>query len=393
MGLPLAYCVCEGHFHLGLRLYMKKLGVIVNPIAGLGGKVGLKGSDGVEVQRKARELGSQPESPRRAVEALKVVSKIKHCIKVIAYPHEMGEEECREAGFSPIVIGSAQSGGTTAEDTENAARQMLAQGVDLLLFAGGDGTARNVCHAVGDKVPALGIPAGVKIHSAVFAITPRSAGEVVALFLQGRLMNIREAEVMDTDEDAFRRGTVSARLYGYLRVPEESRYVQSVKSGGTSAEKEALQGIAADVIDSMDDVNSYYIIGPGTTTRALMDALGLKDTLLGVDVVRDKQIVANDVTENELISLIEGHCAKIIVTVIGGQGLVFGRGNQQLSPRVIRRVGKENIIVIATKAKLASLSGRPLLLDTGDEDLNAELSGYSRVTTGYKDHIMYKVGY
>jgi predicted polyphosphate/ATP-dependent NAD kinase len=372
---------------------MKKLGVIVNPVAGLGGKVGLKGSDGVEVQRMARELGSQPESPRRAVEALKVVSKLKDCIKVITYPYEMGAEECREADFSPIVIGSVQSGGTTAEDTANAARQMVAQGVDLLLFAGGDGTARNVCSAVGDKVPALGIPAGVKIHSAVFAVTPRSAGEVVSLFLQDRLTNIREAEVMDIDEDAFRRGVVSAKLYGYLRVPDESRHIQSIKMGGVPSEKQALQGIATDVIESMDDLDCYYVIGPGTTTRAIMEALRLDNTLLGVDVVLHKQVVAKDVDENQLIDLVTRHKVRIVVTVVGGQGHVFGRGNQQLSPRVVRAVGRNNIIVIATKEKLASLGGRPLLVDTGDEEMNEELSGYIRVITGYRESVIYRIGY
>lgn len=372
---------------------MKKLGVIVNPIAGMGGRVGLKGSDGIEVLRKARELGARPQSPHRTVEALKVVARIKDRIEVVAYPDEMGETECRDAGFPPVVIGAIRRGETTAEDTERAARQMAAQGVDLLLFAGGDGTARNICNAVGDTVPALGIPAGVKIHSGVYAVTPRSAGELAVLFLEGRVRNFREAEVMDIDEDAFRCGVLAARLYGYLRVPEESRYVQRMKAGGVLAEKETLQGIAADVIDSMDNPDCYFIIGPGTTPRGIMEALGLPKTLLGVNVVRNKLLVASDVAEEPLLALIDGSKAKIVVTAIGGQGHVFGRGNQQLSPRVIRAVGRENVIVIATKAKLASLGGRPLLVDTGDEDLNQELSGYVRVTTGYADYAMYKVGW
>lgn len=372
---------------------MKKLGVIVNPVAGMGGRVGLKGSDGIEIICKAKELGARPESPNRTVDALKVVLKIKDRIEVITYPQEMGEDECREAGFSPTVIGSINSGETTSEDTQQAAQEMAAEGVDLLLFAGGDGTARDIYNAIREEVPALGIPAGVKIHSAVYAVTPRSAGEVAAMFLEGRLMNVRGAEVMDIDEEAFRSGVVTAKLYGYLRVPEESKYVQSVKSGGVLAEKAALQGIAADVIDSMDDAECYFIIGPGTTTRLIMENLGLENTLLGIDVVRNQQLVANDVTENQLMDRINGHRAKIVVTVIGGQGHVFGRGNQQLSPRVIREVGRENIIVVATKEKLASLAGRPLLVDTGDENLNEELSGYIRVTTGYADYVMYKVGY
>ena len=372
---------------------MKKLGVIVNPVAGMGGRVGLKGSDGVEILRKAIELGAQPEAPKRAVEALKVVSEIKDDIEIITYPHEMGEDECRAAGLVPQVIGSIKSGETTADDTQQAVEDMAGEGVDLVLFAGGDGTARNVYNALGEKVPVLGIPAGVKIHSAVYAVTPRLAGEVAGMFLKGQLMNIRVAEVMDIDEDAFRSGVVAAKLYGYLRVPEERRYVQSVKSGGIMAEKQHLQGIATYITESMDNDDGYYIIGPGTTTRTIMEDLGLKNTLLGVDVVRKKKLIANDVAEKQLLNFIQGNKAKIVLTVIGGQGHVFGRGNQQLSPRVIREVGKKNITVIATKEKLFSLKGRPLLVDTGDEALNEELSGYFKVTTGYRDYTMYKVGH
>ena len=372
---------------------MKKLGVIVNPVAGMGGRVGLKGSDGIDILRQARKLGAQPESPHRAVDALKVVAQIKDRIEVITCPGEMGEAECRRAGISATVLDSPGSGQTTPEDTHNAAREMAAQGIDLLLFAGGDGTARNVYGAIGDQVPVLGIPAGVKIHSAVYAVSPKYAGEVAVMFLEGKLSVLSEAEGMDIDEDAFRQGVVAARLYGYLRVPQESRYVQSVKAGGARSEKQSLQGIADEVLRLMDEQHGCYIIGPGTTTRAIMQALGLNNTLLGVDTVHNKRLVASDMSEHDLIDIVSRQRATIVVTIIGGQGHVFGRGNQQLSPRVIRAVGKENILVIATKEKLTLLSGRPLLVDTGDEDLNQELSGYMRVTVGYQEYVMYKVGY
>jgi len=372
---------------------MKKLGVIVNPIAGMGGRVGLKGSDGAETLRRARQLGARPESPRRAVEGLEVVSRMRDALEILTYPAEMGEDECREAGFEPRVIGSIRSGETTSEDTEKAAAEMAAAGASLILFAGGDGTARDLCDAIGERTPVLGIPAGVKIHSAAYAVTPSSAGEVATGFLEGRLTETRAAEVMDIDEDAFRQGIVAARLYGYLLVPEERRLLQSVKSGGVQAEKHALRGIAEDLIVGMEGDDRHYIIGPGTTTRSLMERLGLANTLLGVDVIRNGKLVASDVTEAGLLEIVDRHRARIVVTVIGGQGHVFGRGNQQLSPEVIRKVGRENIIVVATKEKLVSLSGRPLLVDTGDEALDQELSGYMRVTTGYRDYVVCKVGY
>jgi predicted polyphosphate/ATP-dependent NAD kinase len=214
------------------------------------------------------------------------------------------------------------------------------------------------------------------------------------MFLEDRLRNTKEAEVMDIDEEAFRSGMVSARLYGYLLVPEEKRFVQSVKSGGIRPEQEVLNGMAGDVIARMDEDGArFYIIGPGTTTRAIMERLGLENTLLGVDVVREKKLVACDVTEAQLTEIVKDNRATIVVTAIGGQGHIFGRGNQQLSPAVLRQVGADNIVIIATKEKLVSLGGRPLLVDTGDEELNSDLSGYIRVTTGFKDYTMYKVGY
>jgi predicted polyphosphate/ATP-dependent NAD kinase len=271
---------------------------------------------------------------------------------------------------------------------------MAAAGVDLILFAGGDGTARNIHNAVGTSVPVLGIPAGVKIHSAVYAVTPSSAGKVASMFLDGRLRSAIEAEVMDIDEEAFRGGTVAAKLYGYLLVPEDKKFIQSVKSGGIRTERESLHAMAGDVIAGMDgEDDCYYIIGPGTTTRAIMDRLGLENTLLGVDVVREKKVVASDVAEQQLLELVKGGKARIVVTAIGGQGHIFGRGNQQLSPAVIREVGVDNITVVATKEKLVSLNDKPLLVDTGDAELDDELSGYIRVTTGFRDYAMYKVGY
>ncbi|MBW2367965.1 MAG: ATP-NAD kinase family protein [Deltaproteobacteria bacterium] len=372
---------------------MKKLGLIVNPIAGMGGRVGLKGTDGTETLRQARLLGAAPESPRRTIAALNVISSLRETLEVITYPEEMGEDVCKAAGFHPTVIGSIQTGRTSFEDTQNAARAIVESGVDLILFAGGDGTARNIFDAIGDKVPVLGIPAGVKIHSAVYAVTPRGAGAVAEMFLTDQRSDLRKAEVMDIDEEDFREGVVSAKLYGYLLVPEENRFVQNIKTGGFSGEKNALHGMASDVIDRMVQEDAYFIIGPGTTTQPIMERLGLTSTLLGIDIVHSDRLVARDASEHRIIDVIKGKNAWIVVTVIGGQGHLFGRGNQQLSPKVIRAVGKKNIVVIATKEKLVSLSGRPLLVDTGDEALNDELSGYIRVTTGYRDYVMYKVGY
>ncbi|MEM2111135.1 MAG: ATP-NAD kinase family protein [Candidatus Bathyarchaeia archaeon] len=368
----------------------KKLGLIVNPIAGMGGRVGLKGSDGEEILKRAIELGAVPLAPSRTVEALKRIVSIKDSIDLITYPYDMGEDEARECGFDPIVIGTIKKGKTTSADTKNAAREMLQMKVNLILFAGGDGTARDIYEAIDMKVPVLGIPTGIKMHSAVFAISPRSAGDLAVLYLQGSLMDVRESEVMDIDEEAFREDRVSARLYGYLKVPYEKVLVQNPKAGTATVEESSAEEIAYDIVENMKD-DYIYIIGPGTTTKPIMEKLGLKKTLLGVDVVYQRKLLASDVNEAQLLKIIEGRKAKIIVTVIGGQGFIFGRGNQQISPEVIKKVGKENILLVATPNKLASLHGAPLLVDTGDEEVNQMLCGYFKVITGYGRSVIYKV--
>ena len=371
-------------------LSRKRVGVIVNPVAGMGGRIGLKGTDGAEILEKARQMGAFPESPRRAAEALQVLRKIKNEIELYTYPEDMGEHEARDSSFTPTTVGLIRSGETSFQDTRRAANDMKKIGVDLLLFAGGDGTARDVYESVGRDVTVLGVPAGVKIQSAVFALSPKLAGEVAVSFLTNATPRVREAEVMDIDEGSFRKGVITAKLYGYLQIPEERQFIQNVKSGGIQAEKQVIQGIAAELIGGMED-DCLYIFGPGTTTRDILGSLGIRKTLLGVDVVRNKQLVGRDLSERQITDLIEGKRSKIVVTVIGGQGYIFGRGNQQISPEIIRMVGKENIIVVATKEKLASLQGRPLLVDTGDDDVDKMLSGYIRVRIAANNYAVYKV--
>jgi predicted polyphosphate/ATP-dependent NAD kinase len=390
----------------GTPVGQKRLGLIVNPVAGIGGRVGLKGSDGTEIQKKARELGAVPEALNRAAEALERVRPVDD-LQIITYPGEMGEDAARASGFAPTVIGSIRRGETTAEDTRKAAQDMQRLEVDLVLFAGGDGTARDIADeyirysAIGEGSDVadgyirrirlvLGIPAGVKIHSAVFATNPRSAGDLALLVLQGRALRRREAEVMDIDEEAFRQGIVAARLYGYLNIPFQRRLVQGLKAASDPGEKVAAEAIAWEVVDGMDG-ETLTIIGPGTTTRAIASRLGLPKTLLGVDVVRGRELVAADANESQLLALVAAQCARIVVTPIGGQGYIFGRGNQQISPRVIRKVGKEHVIVVSTAAKIQALGGRPLLVDTGDREVDRMLSGYVRVVTGYREQAVYRV--
>jgi len=366
---------------------MSAIGLIVNPVAGMGGRLGLKGTDG-EAGDKALALGATPVAPERA--ALALSAFVDSGAEIVTYSHEMGEDEARECGLEPIVIGSIKRGKTTSDDTKRAARDMLERGVDLLLFAGGDGTARDIFDTIGERLPVIGIPAGVKMYSAVFAVDAERAGELGLKFLNEHLP-LRESEVMDVDESVLRENRISAKLYGYLKVPYEGDLVQSAKSAEAHWEESALEGIALEVTEGMED-DRYYIIGPGSTTRGILEILGHEKTLLGIDIVYNRALIAKDASEDEILKAIKDKKSSIIVTPIGSQGFLFGRGNQQISAEVIRLVGKENIIVIATKEKMLSLKGRPLLVDTGDREVDDMLEGYTRIITDYGRAMVYRIG-
>ncbi|MBG9992175.1 ATP-NAD kinase family protein [Pseudoalteromonas sp. NZS37] len=368
-----------------------KLGLIVNPVAGLGGTVALKGSDGAHTAAKAIELGAEPKANSRTKAALEVLLPYKERLTIYTVNGDMGEQTAKALGFNVEVVYNSEVI-TTPDDTEQAAKVLKDSGVDLVLFAGGDGTARNICHAIEDTVPVLGIPAGCKIHSGVYAITPKAAGRVVEMLVKGELVTLADADVMDIDEDAFRQGTVKAKRYGEMQTPSEVRYMQAVKNGGKETDELVLADIAAHVVSQMDE-DTFYIMGSGSTVEAIMEEMGLENTLLGVDLIKDQTLVAQDLTAKQLLELTHEQSTKLVITLIGGQGHIFGRGNQQLSPALIRAIGKENIIVVATKTKLQALNNRPLICDTGDGELDDELTGYIKVTTGFNDHIMYAVGH
>lgn len=367
---------------------MQRVGLIVNPIAGMGGRVGLKGTDGAEVLQKALALGAVPEAGAKAARALERLLPIKDQLIIVTCAGAMGEAVAQQLGFATEVVyrpqGTRDDGAfsTTGQDTRAGARAIVESGVAILLFAGGDGTARDICAAVGEEQVVLGIPAGVKIHSPVYANSPAQAGELARRFLTEGSLPVGQREVMDIDEEAVRRDVLQTSLYGYLQVPLDETRLQNPKAPTEASEGAAQQGIAQDVVEGMEP-GVCYIIGPGTTTRAIMQELGLPCTLLGVDVVKDRRVLALDVSERELLDVAEKYPCKLIVTPVGGQGYLLGRGNQQISGAVVKRIGKENLIVVATPGKLAALGGRPLLVDTGDPEADALLAGWHRVKIGY----------
>ncbi|MED5487585.1 MAG: ATP-NAD kinase family protein [Pseudomonadota bacterium] len=366
-----------------------KLGVVVNPFAGIGGALALKGSDGAEIREKALAMGAEKKANEKMAKALSILEALSGRFTVVTASGDMGETICESLGIPYEVIYTADAVQTEGEDSERAAKAMVDANVDLLLFAGGDGTARNICSVVGTQVPVLGVPAGCKIHSGVYCVSPSAAGQVVSQMIAGELVSEMDAEVRDIDENAFREGKVIAKHYGEMRVPAELTYVQAVKMGGKEDEALVLDDIAAYVGEIIDDEpDTYFVMGSGSTVGAVMDFLGLENTLLGVDVVKQGELIASDVTASELIALTQGKLTKVILTVIGGQGHILGRGNQQLSPAFIRQIGKQNMLVVATKQKLQALNGKPLRLDSSDAMLDAELAGAFTVITGYKDKVL-----
>ena len=373
---------------------MKKLGLLINPVAGMGGSVGLKGTD--HMVEEAIRRGAKPRANDRVRQALKELLEIKNKLEIVTCPGDMGEDTAKSMGFRTTVL---HTGGrrslkdlfdSSRTDTIVLSQAMEEAGVDLLLFAGGDGTARDIYEGVGTELPALGIPAGVKIHSPVYAKNPQSAGDLAKLWLTGKVTKTAEQEVLDIDEELYRQEIINTRLYGYLSVPLEHVFTQNRKAPTPLSETASIESIAHEIVEHMEE-DTYYLIGAGTTTRGVMQMLGLKNTLIGVDLIRNKELVANDIYGDKILDFIKGKKTKLIVTVTGGQGFLFGRGNQQITPEVIREIGKENIIILATKAKIAEFHHQPFLVDTPDEELNKELCGYYRVITAYGEFTMCRV--
>jgi len=357
---------------------MDSVGFIVNPLAGLGGSVGLKGSDGLADE--ALKRGAKPNSEKRALKALESVPK-QILYKFLTCRGSMGESVLKKAGFSCETVYTPGKR-TTASDTKKACEIFKEQCVSLIVFAGGDGTARDVFEVVGSEIPILGIPAGVKMHSAVFALNPKACGELIKLFIEEKVECL-DAEVIDVDENAYRRNVLSTKLFGIAKTPYMKEATQAGKTV-LHAEKNAhaLEDLAKFTASFMEE-DTLYFLGAGSTTKAVADEFKLDKTLLGVDTFFNDKIIGKDLSEKEILKLLNSHSkSKIIVSPTGRQGFVFGRGNQQFSPKVLRKVGVKNVIVIATPQKLKET---PVLhVDTGDLKLDAKFGKHLRVVCGWK---------
>ncbi|MFK7977077.1 MAG: ATP-NAD kinase family protein [Halioglobus sp.] len=370
-----------------------KVGFFINPLAGAGGALAMKGSDSVALKDEVAKAGVLPSrSAERAQRALKALEPHAEQFEFLCWGGAMGEDALADTAIRYSVLGHAKTSPSEASDTQAAVETMLSAGAQIIVFAGGDGTARDIYDRVASRAPVLGIPAGVKMQSGVFAVSPESAAELLLQLASGGMVDVSPKEVRDIDESALQNDVVRSRFYGELLVPSEGHHLQRTKVGGKEDPELVAEEIAQWFVDTMD-AQTLYLMGPGSTTATIMSTLGLGNTLIGVDAIADSELVATDCTEEELAKLVDRHTGpvKIVVTVIGGQGFIFGRGNQQFSPRVIRAVGLENIIVVAAKSKISELEGRTLLVDTNDPALDEALCGLRSVTTGYDDMTLCRV--
>jgi predicted polyphosphate/ATP-dependent NAD kinase len=364
-----------------------RIGLVVNPVAGMGGAVGLKGTDGPGTVAEARARGATPQAGPRAARALaRLAARLSGAALTVA-PGPLGADWAADLPLS-LTVAPVPAPTGTARDTRAAVAAL--SDCDVIAFAGGDGTARDVAGALAPHQAMLGIPCGVKMHSGVFAVTPEAAGAVLAQTLSGTVTWDTEAEVMDIDEAELRAGRLAPRLYALARVPVAAGRMQASKGGPRQDWAAALAGAAAEVARSLDPA-ALTLIGPGTSAGAVLRALGHTPTILGVDALRGGQMVARDATAADLMRLAGDAHVRIVLGVTGQQGFLLGRGNQQIAAPLIARAGRDGLTVLASEAKLAALAQPRLWVDTGDPALDAALSGFIRVHTGAGRETMMRV--
>jgi predicted polyphosphate/ATP-dependent NAD kinase len=376
----------------GLSLF--RLGLIVNPVAGIGGPSALKGSDHPDTLQIARSRGVDFRAEQRVLEMLAELSGLLPQIKIITASGAMGAGVCAKHPHTDIEIVYQAPEYSSASDTIEAARLIHRQRVDLLVFVGGDGTARDVYTAIGSEQTVLGLPAGVKMHSAVFAVTPKAVASVIESMMNHRLVAARMAEVRDIDEQAFAQGQVKTRYFGEMLIPDDQLLVQAVKCSGLLDDELMLDELCVYLHETQED-DCLYILGSGGTLKRLKETFGiLEPTLLGVDLWYQGAVIAKDAHEQQIFEIIQRYPrCKIMLSVIGGQGVVLGRGNQQISPRIIEHCGIDSVQFISTQSKLLALEGRPLKVDSGSNALNRELAGYHKIICGYEDFVLYEIAY
>ncbi len=371
---------------------MVRLGLLVNPDAGLGGRLGLKGSDGQA--ELARSMGAEDRSGPRMRAMLEHFSSIHRVgfedISWVTSEGRMGTDWFPEAEIGSISTVHSSEAETSAVDTQDAVNALLESEIDLLVYAGGDGTTRDVVAvletAESSETPVIGVPTGVKMHSGCFAASPKAAAEALSSWLIGDLL-LASTEVLDLDEDLYRQGKWVVRLYAEAMTPSSPRWMQGSKQRvEASGEEDTTEGLADHIREILISEERMLIWGSGGTLRKIAEMNGFEPTNLGIDATIGNEQVGTDLSESDLLEILSGHNGPttLLLSPMGGQGFLIGRGNLQLSPEVLRLIGIDNILGVVTPAKL--LSVRRLRIETGDPELDADFAAmrYMKVLQGYR---------
>ncbi len=371
-----------------------RIGFLLNPYAGIGGPMGYKGSDFIELQQAASRGDIALRSPSRAQTFWQVLEPFNAQFNILSAPGIMGSEWLTQWNIPHRTLAYTLAQQSSSQDTFALAKAMEAEGVDIIIFVGGDGTACDIYSAVAERALVLGIPSGVKMHSGVYAINPQAGAEVIQQILNRQLVAEALQEVRDINEEAFRQGIVKSKYFGQMRTPSSAEYVQAVKQGGEESDAMAVLDIAA-FLKSQLPQDALIIFAPGSTTHQILAEWGFDGTLLGVDILHPDLGLITDVNADKLNFYCEKYIGNVelVLTAIGGQGHIIGRGNQQLTPELLHAIGRDHLHVVATKRKLRTLEQRPLLLDSGDCALDLKWQGLIRVITGYNETLLYPVGF
>ena len=371
---------------------MVRLGLLVNPDAGLGGRLGLKGSDGQA--EYARSKGANDRSGPRVKDTLEHFANLHREISDITWftsEGRMGTDWVpKNIQIGDFITIHQSSDITTVSDTSELVTSLIESNIDLLVYAGGDGTTRDIISVLESlgksEIPVIGIPCGVKMHSGCFASSPKAGAEVLSAWLNGDLL-VSSTEVLDLDEEKYRNGEWIVRLYAEAKTPASPRWMQGAKMRvEATGEEEIIEGLADHIRELLITDNRLIIWGSGGTLRTISNMIGFQGTVLGIDASIGSQQIGTDLNEKQLLNLLSTHTGEVtlLLSPMGGQGFLIGRGNLQLSPDVLREIDIVNILGVVTPAKL--LSVRRLRIETGDVNLDQKFAEkkYLKVLQGYR---------
>jgi len=364
-----------------------KIGLIVNPISGLGGPLGLKGSDSDNIWDHVSDVYNLPSLQRTYDTLNNIDSKIVD--KIIFYTGNelLGEYLLKQFDFKYKIVYTSKIQRTSRNDTYELLKAFKTQNVNLIVFAGGDGTSSDLIKIIDTDIPVVGIPVGVKMYSSIFPLSPIYSSKIISEFCSYHELKFILREVSDLDDRNIHKGITTTKFIGYLNTPLnlDDNYLQESKGSSISDEGNEIDNLIEDFIDRYTSMDTY-IFGPGSTTNTILKSIDIEGTLLGFDIIKNKKLVYKDCSENDIYNYLntnQGKDSKLVLTVIGNQGFLFGRGNQQISPRILNKIDKNNLLIYSTKTKLDSLNNE-ILIDTGDLITDKKFSGYVNIITGYK---------